>query len=83
MLRIKEIIMVINTTIKTTTSTSHPETINTISLLDRTSHKMSLELSREEVDMVETIVEFLRILAQVLNLVTLILMISIIVIFAR
>ena len=83
MLRIKEIIMVINTTIKTTTSTSHPEIINTISLLDRTSHKMSLELSREEVDMVETIVEFLRILAQVLNLVTLILMISIIVIFAR
>ena len=83
MLRIKEIIMVINTTIKTTTSTSHPETINTISLLDRTSHKTSLELSREEVDMVETIVEFLRILARVLNLVTLIQMISIIVIFVR
>lgn len=55
MLRIKEIIMVTNTIMITTTSIRHPETINTISLLDRTSQVNSLELSREGIDKLETI----------------------------
>lgn len=75
-LRIKEIIMdkaVANTIMITATSNidRHLETINnTISLLDRTSQVSSLELSREEIDTLETM-DLLRILALVVNLVTL------------
>lgn len=54
---------------RTTTSIRHPETINTISLLDSQTIYRSLELSREEVDIMETI-GLLRILAQVVNSVT-------------
>jgi len=74
--RIKEIIMdkaVANTIMITATSNigRHLETINnTISLLDRTSQVSSLELSREEIDTLETM-DLLRILALVVNLVTL------------
>jgi len=85
-LRIKEIIMdkaVANTIMITATSNigRHLETINnTISLLDRTSQVSSLELSREEIDTLETM-DLLRILALVVNLVTLNRMIWIIEIF--
>jgi len=83
MLRTKEITTVTNTIMTTATSIRHLGTIsNTISLLDRTREVNSLELSRGKVDL-RKVRAIDRILALVVNSVTLSLMIWITEIFIR